>query len=153
MGVVYPFSSSVVCRGPQSRGRCSLIRLRHLLPQLKSAVGEGLSTLVTRKLLFSRGGRAVVRKLAVTEELAPSQIESPSPPRFPAGEKVPKADEGAVLAMPLPESMFGCDFAALCARTPRGEYPNSTVTPCIVILAWRRRCCGTVVSRMEGTSR
>ena len=31
-------------------------------------------------------------------------IESPSPPRFSAGEKVAKPDEGAVLAMPLPVS-------------------------------------------------
>ncbi len=29
------------------------------------------------------------------------------------GEKVPKADEGAVLAMRLPASMFGCGFPVL----------------------------------------
>jgi hypothetical protein len=36
---------------------------------------------------------------APEEEMTPgSNIESPSPPRFSAGEKVPEADEGAELA-------------------------------------------------------
>jgi hypothetical protein len=39
---------------------------------------------------------------------------------------VPKADEGAVLAVPSPASIFGCGYAALCLGGSKDSRPRPT---------------------------
>src|SRR4051812_3845129 len=91
-------------------------------------------------------------------------IESPSPPRFFAGEKVPKADEGAALGRssrekrPSPalrvslspqkdagrgtldrKDAFGCGYAALCLCDEDLSYENSNLFQFAQLVANLRR--------------